>query len=493
MATDDCNADGHANDLFTSLTADAPTPPTIDFNDSKFNFELDKSTDLYDTVTALTLEDLTEVSLEGDGAFDKLMCSIDLHIEREFKNSRITGDQYAKVYTEVTVAVLNTATQFLLQKDQAHWNAVTAQMEARIAEIRATEALVNLEKVKAETAKMVFDMQNSGAQYALTKMEIANSDAQYCLTKSKTAESGFNVSYLLPAELAIQEYQRMQVLPSSVAINQVQSDRLLPAEAAIKEYTHREMMPVELATAEFTLSRSLPAKVGIDEYQLNSMLPVALGQEQHKLNTQMPAQSNLIKEQVETQRAQTLDNRTDGLTPVSGMLGRQKDSVIQEIASKKFNVDEVLPVQLELVKEQVEVQRAQTLDDRTDGVTPISGLLGKQKDSIVQDIASKQYNVDFVLPIQLDLVKEQREAERAKTLDTRTDNSAITGSIGKQKDLYTQQIDSFIKDSKHKAAKFWLDGYITQKTLDEGTPAPDQLTQSNINTVLTSLRTENGL
>ncbi len=163
---------------------------------------------------------------------------------------------------------------------------------------------------------------------------------------------------------------------------------------------------------------------------------------------------------------------------MSGILGRQKDVLVQDIASKQYNVDFVLPVQLDLVKEQREAERAKTLDTRTDS-TPVDGSIGTQKDLITE---------------QIDLVKEQREAERAKTMDTRTDGSTIvTGSIGKQKDLYTQQIDSFVKDSKHKAAKLWFDGWITQKTLDEGIPAPTQLNDTNVNAVLSSLRTENNL
>lgn len=439
MPTENCNADDLANELFTSLTADAPTPPTVDFSDEKFDFEADESSDLYSSISTLTLADLTEVELEGEGAFDKLMCSIDLHLEREFKNSRITGDQYAKVYTEVTTAVLGTAVQFLLSKDQARWNAITAQMEARIAEIKATEALVNLEKVKAETAKMIFDMQNSGAQYALTKMEVANADAQHCLIKAQTAEKNFSVSKLLPAELAIQEYQVGHVLPSNVAINQVQSDRLLPAEASIKEFTHREILPVERDLQEFQLEQAQPVKLAIDEFQLNNLLPVTLAQEQHKLNSQLPAQTRLIEEQAESQRAQTLDDRSDGLTPVSGLLGRQKDS-------------------------------------------------------IVQDIASKQFTVDNVLPVQLDLVREQREAERAKTMDTRSDESTlINGSIGKQKELYDEQISSFDKDAKQKTAKMYLDAWITQKTLDEGLLAPTELQNTAIDDVISGLRTVNGL
>lgn len=438
MATENCNADDLANELFTSLTADAPTPPTVDFTDASFSYTPDLNSDLYTDVDSVELSDLTEVELDGEGVFDVMMKAVDLHVNREFRDNRITADQYAEVYTQALNTVLNTASSFLLNKDQSKWNAITAQMEARVAEIAVTKALIDLEKAKAETAKMIFDMQNSGAQYALTKMEIANADAQHCLIKTQTAEKQYSVQYLLPAELAIQEYQRMQVLPSSVAINQVQSDRILPAEAAIKEFTLNKVMPIEESLQQYQLDKVLPAKVGIDEFQLASLLPVTLGQEQHKLNFQMPAQTTLLKEQGES-------------------------------------------------------QRAQTLDDRSDGLTPISGLLGRQKDAIVEDIRSKAYNVDYVLPIQLDLVKEQREAERAKTLDTRTDNSVVVGSIGKQKDLYTQQIDSFVKDAKYKAAKMYLDGWITQKTLDEGLLAPSELQNSQVDSVMTNLRIENGL
>ena len=91
------------------------------------------------------------------------------------------------------------------------------------------------------------------------------------------------------------------------------------------------------------------------------------------------------------------------------------------------------------------------------------------------------------------MLAEQKEAERSKTLNTRTDGTTIVGSVGKQKDLYTQQIDSFIKDAKFKTAKMYLDGWITQKTLDEGLTAPSELTNTEINEVLVANRTANGL
>ena len=392
--TDAQMVDDLAQQLFDSLISDAPVPPTVDFSDTRFNFDPDTNSDLYRDPNEISIDDLTQVDLDGSGVFDKLMAAMDLHIQREFKGNRITGDQYAKVYTEVMGGVLGSSVQFLLAKDQAHWAAITAQMQARIAQIQATEALIKLEETKILTQKAIFEMKNSGAEYALNKLRLANENQQNFFLTAQTDNEVYRGKYLLPAELAIQEYQRMEVLPSSVNINKVQADRVLPAEASLKEYINRELQPLEKAAAKYNVEVTLPLKTDIDEFQRDSLLPVQLGQEQHKLNFLMPAQTGLAKEQWETQRAQTLNTRTDGLTMVSG-------------------------------------------------------LIGKQKDSITADIATKQFNIDFVLPVQLDLVKEQREAERSKTLNTRTDGQTVVGSVGKQKDLYTQQIDSFIKDAKY--------------------------------------------
>ena len=373
--TDAQMVDDLAQQLFDSLTADAPTPPTIDFSDPKYTFDPDLTSDLYQDANEIQLSDLTQVDLAGEGVFDKLMAAVDLHIQREFRGNRITGDQYAKVYTEAMTGVLGSSVQFLLAKDQAHWAAITAQMQARIAEIQATKALIELEETKFNTQKALFEMQNSGGQYALTKMNIATENQKHFLMQAQTDGEVYRVRHLLPAELAIQQYQRMQVLPSTVAINQVQSARVLPAEAAIKEYINRELQPIEKRTAAYQIDVAMPIKTDIEEFQRDSLLP---------------AQVTLLEKQI-------------------------------------------------------------------------------------------------------DLLAEQKEAERSKTLNIRTDGTIIVGSVGKQKDLYTQQIDSFIKDAKFKTAKMYLDGWITQKTLDEGLTAPSELTNTEINEVLVANRTANGL
>lgn len=337
-----------ANTLFVSLTADAPQPVSVDLTDAKFSFQKDSDSDLYGDIPEISIEKLTEVDVDGDGVFDQLMSAVDEHIKREFKDQRITGDQYAEVYTQAINSVLANATQFVLSKDKARWDAVAAQMQARIVEINATTAMIDLERAKIDAAKLQFDMLTSASQYALTKMQIANSEA---------------------------EHQRIDAM----------------------------------------------------------------------------------------------------------------------VAKEIYEVDYVLPSQRALVDEQMETQRGQTLSVRSDGITPIGGILAEQKDSLNLDVQTKTYALANTLPTQLQILQEQRESERAKTMDTRTDGAVVEGSVGKQKDLYDQQIDSFVKDAQYKTAKMYLDGWITQKTLDEGLLAPTELQNTGVDAVLAGVRSNNSL
>jgi hypothetical protein len=73
------------------------------------------------------------------------------------------------------------------------------------------------------------------------------------------------------------------------------------------------------------------------------------------------------------------------------------------------------------------------------------------------------------------------------------DGTAVTGVLGKQKALYSQQITSYQRDSELKAARIWSDAWITQKTIDEGLVPPDTFTNTNVNAVLQTVRTNNNL
>ena len=273
-----CGADTTANTLLNSLLQGKSFKlPEVDLSDGKF--EIPEGTgDLYGPITKIGIADLTSRKVDGTGVFDALMSTISVHLKAEYTANRITGQQYTEAYIAGVGAALQTAASFLMGKDQAYWQAVLAQQQARAAELAVVTARLGLETAKAQlmTARMQGYM--AEAEFGLTKMKIATEDQQYCVLKK---------------------------------------------------------------------------------------------------------QESLITEQIEVQRAQTLDTRTDG--------------------------------------------------------------------------------------------------------------AVIKGSVGKQKDLYTQQITSYQRDAEVKAAKMFIDTWITQKTIDEGLPSPTTLSNASLNVVLRNIKKNNNI
>lgn len=118
----------------------------------------------------------------------------------------------------------------------------------------------------------------------------------------------------------------------------------------------------------------------------------------------------------------------------------------------------------------------------------LTEMMPLQMASLEKDNDIKDFNLTQILPTQKLLMTEQMEAQRAQTMDKRSDGSTnVTGMIGKQKDLYTQQIKSYQDDSKTKVAKIFTDAWITMRTMDEGYPAPNAFTNANIHNIIDDL------
>lgn len=145
-------------------------------------------------------------------------------------------------------------------------------------------------------------------------------------------------------------------------------------------------------------------------------------------------------------------------------------------------------VQLEAAKMQLHTLRLEALTAEANfALTKLK--LGSE--SIAFGVA--KYQLDTMLPAQLLLLQEQKEVQRAQTLDTRTDGTSIVGVLGKQRDLYTQQITSYQRDAEVKAAKLFTDAWITMKTIDEGLVAPPSFANASLDAILSSLKTNNGI
>lgn len=138
-----------------------------------------------------------------------------------------------------------------------------------------------------------------------------------------------------------------------------------------------------------------------------------------------------------------------------------------------FNLANIMPKQADKLTAETAQTNAQTT------------LVCKQMENIMAQTLNE--------PKKGVLLDEKIEATRGQTIDTRRDGGVISGAMGKQKELYTQQITAYQRDSEIKAARIFSDAWITQKTIDEGLTAPTGFTNVSLDQVLTSVKLNNGL
>lgn len=166
--------------------------------------------------------------------------------------------------------------------------------------------------------------------------------------------------------------------------------------------------------------------------------------------------------------------------------------------TSEYNLTNILPQQKEMLIAQV----AREQSDSQAAAFNVTTMLPLQRDYLAsqkqgQDTAndSAVYNLSNLLPAQLSQIQqqvsmiiEQTEAQRAQTADVRGDGAAVLGVLGKQKELYSQQITSYKRDSELKVAKIFSDSWTVQKTIDEGLTAPNSFTNPEIEKVMLDLR-----
>lgn len=153
-------------------------------------------------------------------------------------------------------------------------------------------------------------------------------------------------------------------------------------------------------------------------------------------------------------------------------------------------------VQLEVVKAQLVESQFRALNTKAEYALTSMKLASES----IQYCTAK-YNLDFTAPAQLlllgaqlSMVKEQAEAQRAQTSNTRLDGvTPVLGSLGKQRDLYDQQITSYKRDAEMKAAKLFTDAWMTMKAIDEGLAPPTGFSNTSLDIVLSTVKTNNAL
>lgn len=300
------------------------------------------------------------------------------------------------------------------------------------AQLGAITARVLLETEKAKLATVHIDALAAKTRHALGKTQLAISGVEHCAAQ-------FRYENILPKESA--ELQKR--------IESVELDN------RVKSFNLANILPKE----------SMELETRIEGIELDNQ------SKNYNLANILPTQLAGMKLENDT-RAYNLDS----------ILPAQHAGMELENDTRAYNLDSILPAQFAGMGLENDT-RAYNLDN----------ILPAQYAGMELENDTRTYNLNSMLPAQLDLISEQTEVQRAQTLDTRTDMTSVSGTLGKQKELYDQQIESYKRNAETSAAKMFLDSWITQKSLDEDLTPPDVLTNTSIQEVLTAIKTLNGL
>ena len=250
--------------------------PDIDFGEDDVAFPAFPP-ELLEPVKALGVKALTSGSLNGDGSFDVLMQIIQKYLEREYKENRISGTDYAKLYIESMQLALNNASQYILQAENAAW-------QGRLLKAQAQQMEYEKIKSKLEAKRMLLSLFQIEAEMKKAQIEALIASTQLVATKMSLSSA----------------YNQINVM-------------------------HEQIDQVRAATKE-TLQDGTPVAgtLAKEKQQISKNIEQL---EQQILN--LIKQRDLLGEQIESQRAQTLDDRTDS-APVKGILGAQRELYIEQ-------------------------------------------------------------------------------------------------------------------------------------------------------------------
>lgn len=139
------------------------------------------------------IDELTEGKLNGNGVFDKLMKTFELHLEREYNKQRIRGTDYANAYIGLINNALNQVSNYALEKSKLPLE--LQLLEAQIHKT-ATDTIVatkqgglidaQIHKEMAQTEMLHLEMEYKfPKELALIDEQIANMKAEIALKEKE--------------------------------------------------------------------------------------------------------------------------------------------------------------------------------------------------------------------------------------------------------------------------------------------------------------------
>ena len=263
-------------------------------------------------MTTITINDLTTATIDGTGVFDTLMKANKVHLDEQFSKDRIKGAEYATVYLGSLESVMNTALQFLLQKEKIGLEAELMGLQVQIAQLQKEKTQVELDILRASQAKVP-------AEIAVLEQQVVNLRSENDAIIAKTAQTQQQTTNLtkeadnIPKQGAVLTAQAAQVTQ--------QTDNLVEDKKQIIAKTELTQRQTANAVFEGDVLQSQNCKLKAEfDYTKQNVLKAT-------------AETVLLDQKVVTEKAQVLAVGVDD----NSVIGRQK--ILYKAQSDGFQRD----------------------------------------------------------------------------------------------------------------------------------------------------------
>lgn len=396
---------------------------------------------------ALSISELTEASLDGNGVLDVLLKTMRLHLQREFEANRITGVAYATAYTESMSIFLQQAVQYSLAKSKLSLELQQMQEQVKLLQLQQDQTIAQTNKIATDTAVaikqgLLIDAQTCEVQASTNRInaevglklpvEIDNMKKQGVLIATQTSEVTYRIQNTLPAEVEHTYAQVHQI--------QYTTENILPAQKT-KLLAEIDLTVSQDDLAEFNVQYKAPIEKQILEKQRDQLTAQTANVVAQTSRTEFET-LNVLPSQVANQTKQTelLTYELTSLKPQELALK------IKQVALTDYELTQLKPKELELAERNI------VLAERQADVQEAQGLLYTQK---------------------------------SVTEKAQTDNTVVgTGSIiDRQNQMMQAQADGFKRDAEQKVAKILIDTWSVRHNGDPDANPVDtinKLADSNI-------------
>lgn len=410
--------------------------------------------------TELNIAELTEASLTGKGVFDVLLQTLRLHLDREFRDGRITGTAYATVYSQALTVFLQQSMQFCLSKaklalelkqmqevieltqlqqtkliaDTRQTDYITDyQLAAEIAlktkqveliqydltNIKPTELSIAQQEIELKTKQVgliEYDLTVIKPQeLALLAQQIAHLESQQSQIEAETDKTLYQVAYMLPEEVTVIKRNQDQLLAQT---NKITTDTVVTIKQG--HLTDAQTCQVKAQTNQVNaeVSLKLPEDVELikrNQASVTAQIAQATSQTDllvYDLTTTKPVETANL-----TLTGVNLTKQGDLLDSQKTVSDKQALSIEAETAKVSYQTTVMMPEEVKVTQFNQDQLVAQTTKVAVD--TIVASKQGNLVDAQVCEVKARtnevNANVGLKLPEEVELIKRNQLSTAAQT------------------------------------------------------------------------------